>query len=763
MTILIIEDDTGIYELLKEKLEEHGYETAGVISAAEALAWLEDHSPHLMVLDYHLPDMNGKELIEELKKKKQPLPDFIVATGQGDERIAVDMMKLGARDYIIKDAYFLDLLPEVVRRVDKEIENENKLKQVEEALRESEVKYRQVVENATEGIFVIQDDSYCYVNQRVAEIFNTTRERILSGELYEFVHPDDRMACANRVSLRKQGETTEELLVHRIIDALGNEKWVEVRGVSIIWEGRHASMCFLIDITERKRAEEMLEMERAQLLSIFDSIDEIIYVTDPYTYEILYVNQTMKDAFQKELMGGVCYREFQGLDAPCEFCTNGIILKQKPASHHWEHHNSDIEKDFDIVDRIIKWPDGRDVRFELAIDITERKQAEKEKARLEEQYLQAQKVEAIGRLAGGVAHDLNNLLVPILGYGEMLMDDFAPTDVRRESVKQIVNAGFKARDLVRQLLAFGRKQSLKYKTLDLNTIIRRFEKLMRRTIRENIDIKIILSPDIRLIMADIGQIEQVIMNLAINAQDAMPEGGRLTIETSMTELDEEYAASRPDVKPGLYVMLAVSDIGCGMDDETHGLIFEPFFSTKGDQGTGMGLATVYGIVKQHGGNIWVYSEPGKGATFKIYLPVSEEAHIETIAKEKRVGNLLGSETILLVEDNEQVRRLAHAILKNRGYTVLTAENGSDALAVLASHAGPVHLLMTDVVMPGMNGKELFNKATEKHPDLIALYMSGYTDNVIAHHGVLDEGVHFIQKPFSVNSLAAKVREALDND
>ena len=767
MTILIIEDDAGISELLKEKLEERGHKTADVQSAREALTWLENHSPFLMVLDYGLPDMNGKEFIEALKKRERPLPDFIVSTGQGDERIAVDMMKLGARDYIVKDANFLDMLPEVVRRVEREIENENKLKRMEVTLREREMKYQQVVENATEGIFVIQDDSYRYVNRHGAEIFNTTQERILSGELYQFVHPDDRAACANQVSLRKQGDTAAKLLAHRIIDASGNVKWVEARGVSILWEGKHASMCFVIDITERKRAEDTLELERAQLLSVFDSIDEIIYVSDPYTYEILYVNQTMKNSFQKELIGRICYKEFQGLDAPCEFCTNEIILKQKPAPHQWEHHNPKIDKYLSIVDRIIKWPDGRDVRFELAIDITERRRAEKENARLEEQYRQAQKVEAIGRLASGVAHDLNNLLTPILGYGELLVDDFGSDDPRRGNIEQIMKAGNRAKDLVRQLLSFARKQALEYKSVNINMIIEGFDKLLRRILREDIVLEIIPSPGISTVMADIGQIEQVIMNLAINAQDAMPQGGSLAIETTMTELDEKYAESRPGVLPGLYVMLAVSDTGCGMDKETIGKIFEPFFSTKGEQGTGMGLATVYGIIKQHGGNVWVYSEPDKGAIFKVYMPVSEEAHIDIKTREKPdiKGKeiLRGSETVLLAEDDEQARILVLTMLKQYGYTVIEAENGTEALAALESYEGTVHLLLSDVVMPGMNGKDLFAKATEKRPDLKVLYMSGYAESVIVRRGVLDEGVDFIQKPFTVIALVTKIREVLDND
>ena len=395
-------------------------------------------------------------------------------------------------------------------------------------------------------------------------------------------------------------------------------------------------------------------------------------------------------------------------------------------------------------------------------DITDRKRAEEEKARIEEKYRQAQKVEAIGRLAGGIAHDLNNLLVPILGYGEILLNDFSPDDPKHKFLKQIVNTSLRARELVRQLLAFSRKQTLEYRTLDLNKIIGEFKELLRRTIREDIEVNIILEQDACFIRADIGQIEQVIMNLAVNAQDAMPKGGKLTLETSIVELDEQYAKSHPDVQPGSYVMLAVSDTGCGMDEKICRQIFEPFFSTKGEHGTGMGLATVYGIVKQHEGNIWVYSEPGKGTTFKIYLPVSSENSLETGIPEKPPEDLNGSETILLVEDNKNVRELAHTILKRLGYTVLMEESGAKALELLALQKNPVHLLLTDVVMPGMNGKELFVKAAKKCPGLKVLYMSGYTGDVIAHRGVLDEGTAFIQKPFSIKALATKVREVLDN-
>jgi len=379
----------------------------------------------------------------------------------------------------------------------------------------------------------------------------------------------------------------------------------------------------------------------------------------------------------------------------------------------------------------------------------------------EEQYHQAQKAESIGRLAGGVAHDFNNLLVPVLGCAEMLLEDLDPEDERRGSVDEILRAGTRARNLVRQLLAFSRKQTLEYKLVNLNEAIQNFEKLLRRTIRENIQIDFVPSIGIQPVLADIGQIEQVIMNLSVNAQDSMTDGGHLTIETGLINLDEDSTNMHLSVKPGTYVMVAVSDTGTGMDDETREHLFEPFFSTKGDQGTGLGMATVYGIVKQHGGNMGVYSKLGEGTTIKFYLPVSNRKQSELKTGKITTTSLGGSETILLVEDDEQVLNLVHAILERQGYTVLVAGSGKEALMILNRNDGPLHLLMTDVIMPGMNGKELFDKAIESHPGLKVLFMSGYTDDVIAHHGMMDEGVQFIQKPFSIRPLAAKVREVLD--
>ena len=501
-----------------------------------------------------------------------------------------------------------------------------------------------------------------------------------------------------------------------------------------------------------------------QLQLLIDSIPaRISYVNAEERY--VFVNREYEKVFglQREQIVGKEVKEILGHD---NYVKTERHLKEalRGKQVHFEYSFTDLHGESRWVEATfvpnIGLQGSVNGFYVLAVDLTERKRAEEEREKLQAQLIQAQKIEAIGKLAGGVAHDLNNLLFPILGYSEMMLEDPSLDDVRREAIGAIMQAGFRARDLVRQLLAFSRKQTLEYKPLDLNKAVADFEKLLRRTIREDIEIRILPAPDVPLVMADIGQVEQVLMNLAINAQDAMPDGGCLTIETAPAELDAQYAATHRDVKPGAYVRLAVSDTGCGMDAEISHRLFEPFFSTKGEKGTGLGLATVHGIVKQHGGHIWVYSEVGKGTTFKVYLPLSEKANHEEKNDDKETAALHGTENILLVEDDEQARRLGMAMLERQGYSVLAAADGRIALELLEKHDGPLHLLLTDVILPGMNGRELAAKIVEKYPELKVLFMSGYTDNVIGHHGVLEKGVNFIQKPFTINALAAKIREVL---
>ena len=389
-------------------------------------------------------------------------------------------------------------------------------------------------------------------------------------------------------------------------------------------------------------------------------------------------------------------------------------------------------------------------------DITERKQ-------MEEQLRRMQKMEAIGRLTGGIAHDFNNLLTVINGYSEMLADELAEEDPKRELVQEVSRAGHRAAALTRQLLAFGRKQVLQPEVLNLNAVVSEMDKMLRRVIGEDIDLVTVLDPELGNAKVDPSQMEQVIMNLAVNARDAMPQGGSLTIETGNVELDEEYARQHAEAEPGSYVMLALSDNGVGMDAETQARIFEPFFTTKlKGEGTGFGLSTVYGIVKQSGGNINVYSEPAKGTTFKIYLPrVEEPAGVEhqPEASPERAGR---GETVLVVEDEPGVRRLARTILERNGYVVLEGADGSEGIRVCEEHREEIHLLLTDVVLPDTGGPALAERVTALCPRVKVLYMSGYTNNAIAHRGVLEPGVVFLPKPFTPEALLSKVREVLES-
>ena len=391
----------------------------------------------------------------------------------------------------------------------------------------------------------------------------------------------------------------------------------------------------------------------------------------------------------------------------------------------------------------------------MMTDITERK-------RLEAQFLQAQKMETVGRLAGGVAHDFNNLLTIINGTADLALTGLKEGAPLHTDLQDIRQAGQRGALLTRQLLAFSRKQIMTLDVLNLSTLVADLQGMLQRLIGEHIALVVVPAMDLGSVMADPTQIEQVVMNLAVNARDAMPNGGTLTIETRNVELDEAFAAEHPSVQPGPHVMLAVSDTGTGMDAATRAQIFEPFFTTKDSgKGTGLGLSTVYGIVKQSGWSIWVYSEPGKGATFKIYLP-----RVEGMGHKSQPApvftSVQGTETILVVEDEEAVRRLAKRVLQRAGYTVLTAGNGAEALLLLARHDGPVHLMLTDMVMPGMSGRDLVAQLEGINSRIKVLCTSGYTDEAILRHGLLDETAHFIGKPYNVAELTRKVREVLDS-
>lgn len=393
-----------------------------------------------------------------------------------------------------------------------------------------------------------------------------------------------------------------------------------------------------------------------------------------------------------------------------------------------------------------------------ALDISDLKRAEAERIELEGQLMQMRKLESVGQLAGGVAHDFNNMLSPILGYAEMLRDDLPKDHPHAEDLLQIIRAAERARDLTRQLLAFARRQNLEIRPLRLNEVIRGFEKMLRRTIRENVSIETRLSDDGAIVNGDVGQVEQILLNLAINAQDAMPDGGALTIETSLETVGEHHPLRVKGVEAGSYVLMKVSDTGTGMAPETLSRIFDPFFTTKElGRGTGLGLSTVYGIVKQH----FAHSEPGCGSAFDVYFPRGELWEELPVLGQEDFSTAGGSETILLAEDQEQVRRMASEMLRRRGYRVLPCKDGESALVAAADHEGPIALLITDVVMGGMSGKDLHEALLASRPGIKVLFMSGYSSDLIGNHGVLQEGVAFIQKPFSLPVFMRKVRMLLD--
>lgn len=425
-------------------------------------------------------------------------------------------------------------------------------------------------------------------------------------------------------------------------------------------------------------------------------------------------------------------------------------------------HSADELTGFIALENVTKTTEWREENFAVLRVLSEIIGNALERNRLEEQLLQSQKMEAVGRLAGGVAHDFNNILTAILGYSYMALKSLSPDEPLYKDITDIHKASERASSLTYQLLAFSRRQLLNPEVLNLNTLISSMEKMVRRLIGEDVEIATILDSKLGYIKADRVQIEQVIMNLAVNARDAMPKGGKLTIETKNATLDDKYVQMHLDTRVNRYIMLTISDTGCGMNNEVQSHIFEPFFTTKeADKGTGLGLSTVYGIIKQSHGRILVYSEPEKGTTFKIYIPRIEKAVSKESEPSTTAEPLKGTETILAVEDNDIVRDMVDKSLNFYEYTVLTAAYPDEAIKISNEHEGPIHLLLTDVVMPKMSGRELAKHLSPLRPDMKVLYMSGFTDSAIVHHGILDSDVAFLQKPFTPDVLARKVREVID--
>jgi len=511
-------------------------------------------------------------------------------------------------------------------------------------------------------------------------------------------------------------------------------------------------------LTERTAAEQALTESEAHYRLLFERNPNPLCVYDAETLAFLAVNEAAVRLY------GYSRAEFLEMtlkdlrppdDGPRPQSQSTISGEGLVGAGEWRHRKKDGTAIVVEITRHALTFAGRPAALAMAHDLTQRRS-------LESQLLQSQKMEAVGQLAGGIAHDFNNLLTAIFGSSDLLLEDLSVDDQRRSDVEDIKQAAQRAAALTRQLLAFSRQQVLAPQVLDLSALIADLEKMLRRVIGEDVEFRTVLAPDLGAVRADPGQLEQVIVNLAVNARDAMPYGGKLTVETANVDLDEAYPQERGLVVPGRYAMLAVTDTGIGMDAHVKAHIFEPFFTTKEKgKGTGLGLATVYGIVKQSDGYIWVYSEPGRGTSFKIYLPRVEAVAEPPAPKAMPPASLRGSETVLVVEDEAAVRNLVRRVLEAHGYSVLVAADGPEALRLIESHHEPIHLLVTDVVMPKMSGRQLAERVVSTRRETKVLYLSGYTDDAIVHHGVLAPGIAFLQKPFTPRALARKLREVLD--
>ena len=685
-------------------------------------------------------------------------------------------------------------------------------KQVEGALRESEEKYRILTEESADPIFSFTPDGrYTFVNRAFANGVGKLANDIIGKTLWD-VFPrkeaDKRFAALSQVF-----ETGKEKVIEvRVPRPDGDQYYVTTITPVKNSEGHVDSViCSAKNITARKEMEEENEMNmrrfqallklnqmaEASLSEITDfTLEEAVSLTGSKIGYLAFLNDD-ESVLTMHAWSRSAMRECAITDKPIlypvsetglwgeavrqrktiitnDYLSPNPFKKGTPAGHValLRHMNTPIFDGDKIV--IVAGVGNKEAVYTQADAdqisllmqgmwrLVERKRAEEERERLHKRLTQAQKMEAVGRLAGGVAHDFNNMLSVIIGYTDLTMAQAKPIKPIHTALKEIQKAAYRSADVTRQLLAFARKQTISPRVLDFNKILENMLKMLRRLIGEDIDLVWLPEPDLWPVKVDPSQLDQILVNLCVNARDAIAGVGKIIIETRNASFDPAYCEDHPDCVPGDYILLAVSDDGCGMDKQTLNKIFEPFFTTKDvDKGTGLGLATVYGIIKQNNGFINVYSEPNSGTTFKIYLPRHEIAATPRWNMAASVTDELGSETILLVEDELPILEMTAIMLERLGYTVLTAQRPGEAIQMAREHAGEIHLLMTDVVMPEMNGRDLARNLLSLYPNIKRLFMSGYTANVIAHHGILDEGVNFIQKPFSMENLGAKVRDALD--
>jgi two-component system cell cycle sensor histidine kinase/response regulator CckA len=651
-------------------------------------------------------------------------------------------------------AHFLAVQEDITQRKD-----------AEQTLRDRDERFSQLADNINE-VFFVMDARYretLYINPAYEKVWGQSC-RSLYEQPTSFLNPlppEDRERVVAYITRVQAGEEPGEV-EFRVIRPDGEVRWALAHAVPVRNEGgevyRIAGVS--LDITRRKEAEAAVVASERRLRTLFETVNLVALGLNA-DGSVDYVNPFFLKLTGYELdavLGRDWFEHF--LPEAQRARVHRAFLEQLEEELHPRYENPIRTKAGEEL--MISWHNTvlRDAHgrvtgtFSIGEDVTERH-------RLEDQLRQSQKMEAVGRLAGGVAHDFNNLLTVIFGYADLIGEELPAGSPQNADLEEIRKAARRAAGLTHQLLAFSRRQVLEPIVLSLNELIEDFHKMLRRVIAEDVELRLVLAPGAGNVRADPGQLQQVIMNLAVNAHDAMPTGGKLVIETANADLSEQYAEVHHPVVPGRYVMLAVTDTGVGMGTEVKSQIFEPFFTTKAKgKGTGLGLSTVYGIIKQSGGYVWVYSEPGHGTTFKIYLPrVDAPAHAPLPQPE--VETLTGTETILLAEDDDTLRRLSKGLLEKAGYTVIEAENAARAVAVARAYEGAIHLLVADVVMPGGSGRDLARQLAESRPNAKVLYVSGYTDDAIVHHGMLEPGLNFLQKPFTPAALARKVRAVLD--
>ncbi len=778
--VLIVDDEELIRLNLRALLEDLGYTVIEAANGREGLATFDREIPDLVLADLRMPVMDGQSMIVSLKEK-QPDTPVVVVSGTGTVQDAVGSLRHGAWDYILKPVTDIEAFSIVIARALEKAqlikENRRYQEHLEEIVQErtkelhySEARYRRLLESVSSYVYTVtfkdgHPDKTVHRPGCEAVTGYTPEEYTADPHLWHrMIVDEDRLFTAEMVQ-RIFNENLSLSFEHRLSHRDGTVRWVQntlvphrtAAGELLSYDG------IIVDITERKEAEARLSQATERWARTFDAVPDLITILDT-DYNIVQVNKAMADRLGRtaqDCAGQTCYSLVHGTECPISCCPQKLTLLDKQ-EHVAEMHEPRLGGDFIVSTSPIQDAAGVMIgSVHVARDITERKRAEQEKEKLQLQFLQAQKMESVGRLAGGVAHDFNNMLGIIIGYTDMALEQVDPGQPLFAKLQQILNAAQRSVDLTRQLLAFARKQTISPRVLDLNESIESMLNLLRRLIGENIGLAWLPGKKLWPVKMDPAQIDQILANLCVNARDAISGVGKITIETGKATLDGASCSDHPGFQPGDYVLLAVNDDGQGMAKQTLDRIFEPFFTTKGmGKGTGLGLATVYGIIKQNNGYINVSSEPGHGTSFRIYLPRSRgpavDARKETAAKTP----LNRGETVLIVEDEPEFLRMAGIMMENLGFQVLTAGTSGEAVALAEQHTGEIQLLLTDVIMPEMSGRALAERLQSFCPAMKVLFVSGYTSDVIIHQGVLDEGVNFIQKPFSLRDLAVKLQEIL---